>query len=165
MERAPARRRFASLTSRGALCRSHARMGLWSRLFGTAGQRRDLVSDLLDDYRAEATQALHLRSHAERARYPQVAERLRALAEIEERHAGILPVAPDPLLGRNQWERAVAVRQAAQAKRRRLIEHATHWDPDEPAAARLLARIYDEDGETLSSYDDVVIRSDPHALD
>jgi hypothetical protein len=40
-----------------------------------------------------------------------------------------------------------------------------HWDPEEPTAAKLLARIYDEDGETFSSYDDVVIRSDPHALD
>ena len=152
-------------------------MGFLSRLFGIDGQSRDLVADLLDDYRAETAQAAHLRSHAERARYPQVAERLRALAEVEERHAGLLrdhilglgggipPVAPEPLLGRNQWERAVAVRQAAQAKRRRLIEHATHWDPEEPTAARLLARIYDEDGETLPAYDDVIVRSDPHALD
>jgi rubrerythrin len=152
-------------------------MGLLSRLFGTTGQSRDLVSDLLDDYRAEASQAVHLRSHAERARYPQVAERLRALAEVEERHAGLLrdhilglgggipPVAPEPLIGRNQWERAVAVRMAAQAKRRRLIEHATHWDPEEPTAARILAKIYDEDAETLSAYDDVIVRSDPHALD
>jgi hypothetical protein len=152
-------------------------MGLWSRLFGTTAESRDLVSDLLDDYRAEATQAIQLRRHAELARYPQVAERLRALAEIEERHAGLLrdhilglgggipPVAPTPLGGRNQWERIVAARKAAQEKRRRLIEHATHWDPDEPTAARLLARIYDEDGETLSAYDDVVVRSDPHALD
>ena len=59
----------------------------------------------------------------------------------------------------------MAARKAAQDKRRRLIEHVTHWDPEEPAAATLLARIYDEDGELLSSYDDVVIRSDPHALD
>lgn len=152
-------------------------MGLWSRLFGTTGESRDLVGDLLADYQAESAQAFHLRSHAERARYPQVAERLRALAEIEERHAGLLrdhilglgggipPVAPEPLGGRNQWERAVAVRKAAQEKRRRLIEHATHWDPDEPTAARLLARIYDEDGDTLSAYDDVIVRSDPHALD
>jgi rubrerythrin len=152
-------------------------MGLWSRLFGTVGQSRDLVSDLLEDYRAETTQAIHLRTHADHARYPQVAERLRALAEIEERHAGLLrdhilglgggipPVAPEPLIGRNQWERAVAVRQAAQAKRRRLIEHATHWDPEEPTAAKLLARIYDEDGDTFSAYDDVIVRSDPHALD
>jgi hypothetical protein len=152
-------------------------MGLLSRLWGAGSKERDLLADLVDDYRAESAQASHLRSHAEQARYPQVASRLRALAEIEERHAGWLrdhilglgggipPVAPAPLAGRNQWERAVAARTTAQEKRRRLIEHVGHWDPDEPAAAKLLARIYDEDGAAFSSYDDVVARSDPHALD
>ncbi len=151
-------------------------MGLLSKLF-RASADRELLTELLEDYRAEVTQAAHLRQHADLARYPQVAERLRALADAEDRHAGWLrdhilglgggipPVAPEPLPGRNQWERAVAARQAAQAKRRRLIEHVAHWDPEEPTAAKLLARIYDEDGDALASYDDVVIRSDPHALD
>jgi len=151
-------------------------MGFLASLFRSSVDR-DLLADLVDDYRAEVSQAAHLRQHAELARYPQVATRLRALADLEDRHAGWLrdhilglgggipPVAPDPLAGRNQWERAVVARKAAQDKRRRLIEHVTHWDPEEPAAAKLLARIYDEDGDALSSYDDVVIRSDPHALD
>jgi len=152
-------------------------MGLLARLLGTRSTSRDLLTDLVADYRAEAAQAYQLRQHADLARYPQVASRLRDLATIEERHAGWLrdhilglgggipPVAPEPLAGHNQWERAAVARTAAQQKRRRLIEHATHWDPDEPTAAKLLARIYDEDGEALASYDDVVIRSDPHALD
>ena len=152
-------------------------MGLLSRLLGRRSSGRDLVEELLDDYRAEAAQAIHLRQHAELARYPQVKSRLHALADVEERHAGWLrdhilglgggipPVAPRPLAGQNQWERAVVARKAAQDKRRRLIEHVTHWDPEEPTAAKLLARIYDEDGELLATYDDVVIRSDPHALD
>jgi hypothetical protein len=152
-------------------------MGLLARLLGTRSTSRDLLTDLVADYRAEAAQAYHLRQHADLARYPQVANRLRDLAAVEERHAGWLrdhilglgggipPVAPEPLAGHNQWERAVVARKAAAEKRRRLIEHATHWDPDEPTAAKVLARIYDEDGEALASYDDVVIRSDPHALD
>jgi hypothetical protein len=151
-------------------------MGFLARLWGSQASR-DLVSELLADYRAEATQAAHLRQHAEQARYPQVAAQLRALAEVEDRHAallrdhilgmggGIPPVAPEPLSGRNQWERAVAARTFAQEKRRRLIEHFSQWDPEEPVSAQLLARIYDEDGEMLASYDDIVIRSDPHALD
>jgi hypothetical protein len=151
-------------------------MGFLANLFRSSTDR-DLLADLVDDYRAEVTQAAHLRQHAELARYPQVATRLRALADVEDRHAGWLrdhilglgggipPVAPDPLGGRNQWERAVVARKAAMEKRRRLIEHVGHWDPEEPAAAKLLARIYDEDGDAFSSYDDVVIRSDPHALD
>jgi hypothetical protein len=152
-------------------------MGLLTRLLGSGARDRLLLDDLLADYRAEATQAAHLRRHAEQARYPQVASRLRALAEVEERHAGWLrdhilglgggipPIAPEALEGHSQWERAVVARKAAQEKRRRLIEHATHWDPEEPAAAKLLARIYDEDGESFSAYDDVVARSDPHAID
>lgn len=152
-------------------------MGLLSRLLGSGSTKRDLVSDLLDDYRAEAAQAARLRAHAEQARYPHVATQLRALADLEERHAGMIrdhilglgggipPLAPTSSGGQNQWERAVAARKAAQDKRRRLIEHVTHWDPEEPAAAKLLAGIYDEDGEAFAAYDDVVIRSDPHALD
>jgi len=152
-------------------------MGLLRRLLGSGHPRRDLLTELLDDYRAEVAQAIQLRHDADRARYPHVAARLRGLAEAEDRHAallrdhilglggGIPPVAPEPLGGRNQWERAVGARKAAQDKRRRLIEHAMHWDPDEPAAAGLLARIYDEDCRALAAYDDVVVRSDPHALD
>lgn len=152
-------------------------MGFLARLTGTRTPSRDLLAELLEDYRAEASQAIILRQHADLARYPQVAAQLRALAEVEDRHAawlrdhilgmggGIPPVAPEGLPGRSQWERAVAARKAAQDKRRRLLEHAMHWDPEEPAAASLLARIYDEDGVSLSTYDDVVIRSDPHALD
>ena len=144
------------------------------RLFA---RHRDLLDELLEDYRAEIAQAVHLRDHAARARYTQVATQLRGLAEVEDRHAAMLrehilglggavpPVAPEPLVGHSQWERAVAARKTAQEKRRRLIEHATHWDPEGPVTARLLARIYDEDGEALSTYDDVVIRSDPHAID
>jgi len=152
-------------------------MGFLARWLGAGARQRDLLGDLLVDYRAELAQATYLRDHADRARYGQVAAQLRALAEVEDRHAALLrehiltlggavpPVAPQPLAGRNQWERAVAARAAAQEKRRRLIEHATHWDPEEPATVTLLARIYDEDGEALGAYDDVVIRSDPHALD
>jgi len=152
-------------------------MGLLERLLGSRSRPRDLLSELLEDYRAELAQAAHLRRHAELARYPQVAAQLRRLADAEDGHAGLLrdhilrlggaipPVAPEPLPGRSQWERAVAARTAAQEKRRRLIEHAMHWDPEEPASASLLARIYDEDGEALGTYDDIVVRSDPHALD
>ena len=151
-------------------------MGLLSRLLGT-GEPRDLLADLLEAYRAEAEHAAHLRQHAEHARYAQVAATLRALAEAEDRHAALLrdallardggvpPIAPAPPVARNQWERAVAARQEAQRKRRRLVELFGRWDPDEPDAADLLRRIEREDGQTLSSYEELIMRSDPHALD
>jgi hypothetical protein len=70
-----------------------------------------------------------------------------------------------PPVARNQWQRAVASHQEAQRKRRRLVELFARWDPDEPDAADLLRRIEREDGQTLSSYDELIMRSDPHALD
>jgi len=152
-------------------------MGLLARLLGGRSTERDLIAELIDDYRAEATQAIHLRQHADLARYPQVASRLRALADLEERHAGLLrehilglgggipPVSPPPLAGHNQWERAVVARKAAQEKRRRLIEHATHWDPEEPELATLLRQIADEDQREFRVYEAVIMRSDPQAID
>jgi hypothetical protein len=151
-------------------------MGLLSRLLGT-GATRDLLADLAEDYRAEAGQAALLRAHAARARYPQAAEALRRLAEIEERHAGWLrerlvalggsvpALVPPDVPGNSQWQRAVGALHAAQAKRRRLIEQISHWDPEEPEVVELLRRIEQEDVHEQSVYDGIVMRSDPQALD
>jgi hypothetical protein len=152
-------------------------MGTLSRWLGTADDARDLVSDLLEAYRVEAEHAEHLRQHAARARYPQVGDTLRQLAESEDRHAGWLrdrilelgggvpPIAPLPPVARNQWERAVTARQEAQQKRRRLVELAARWDPERPVEVALLQRIEREDGGSLERYDHLVMRADPHALD
>jgi hypothetical protein len=152
-------------------------MGLLSRLFGSGTAPRDLLSDLAEDYRSEVQQAAHLRAHAERARYPQVATALRRLADIEERHAGWLgdrilalggqlpTVEALPLGGNNQWERAVAAHQGAQAKRRRLIEQIAHWDPEEPEVVALLRQIEREDLHEQSVYEGLIMRSDPQSLD
>jgi Rubrerythrin len=152
-------------------------MGMLSRWLGTADDARDLVSDLLEAYRIEAEHADALRQHAARARYPQVADTLRQLADGEDRHAGWLrdrilalgggvpPVAPLPPVARNQWERAVSARQEAQRKRRRLVELASRWDPERPAEVAILHRIEREDSGMLERYDHLVMRADPHALD
>jgi len=152
-------------------------MGILSRLLGTADGGNDLVADLLEAYRGEAEHAARLRQHAAHARYPQVGETLRRLADLEDRHAGWLrdrilalgggvpPVAPLPPVARNQWERAVAARQEAQRKRRRLVELITHWDPEHPEEGALLQRIEREDTGALEAYERLVMRSDLHALD
>jgi hypothetical protein len=152
-------------------------MGLLSRLFGTEGSARDLLADLAEDHRAEAGQAALLRAHAERARYPQAASALRALADMEDRHAEMLrlrllalggaprAVAPPPVVGGNQWERAVAALHAAQAKRRRLIEQIAHWDPEEPEMVALLRRIEQEDQSQQPVYEALIMRSDPQSID
>ncbi len=151
-------------------------MGILSRWLG-APDERDLVADLLEAYRAEAEHAARLRQHATHARYPQVADTLRRLADDEDRHAGWLrdrilalgggipAVAPLPPVARNQWERAVAARHEAQRKRRRLVELAARWDPERPPEVALLRRIEHEDSGRLESYEHLVMRADPHALD
>jgi len=152
-------------------------MGILSRLLGIRNGGASLVGDLLEAYRGEAEHAARLRQHALHAHYPQVGDTLRQLADLEDRHAGWLrdrilalgggipPVAPLPPVARNQWERAVAARQEAQRKRRRLVELSTRWDPEHPDDAALLQRIEHEDTKSLDAYEGLVMRSDPHALD
>jgi rubrerythrin len=152
-------------------------MGFLSRLFGSGMAPRDLLADLAEDYRSEVQQAAHLRAHAERARYPQVATALRRLAEIEDRHAGWLgdrilalggelpPVDPAPAGGNNQWARAGAALHGAQTKRQRLIEQITHWDPEEPEVVALLRKIEREDLHERPVYEGLIMRSDPQSLD
>jgi hypothetical protein len=81
------------------------------------------------------------------------------------RWGGVPAVAPRPRRTRNQWERAVAAREEAQRKRRRLVELITRWDPEHPEDGALLQRVEREDTGALDAYQDLVMRSDPHALD
>jgi bacterioferritin (cytochrome b1) len=148
-----------------------------ARFLGLGDARRDLVTDLATSYRAEVEQAALLRHQAEHVRYPQMAEELRRLAALEDRHAaelleriralgGTEPFVERPLIeGKNAWERFVAARLAAQRKRQRMVEQVGHWDPEEPEAVAVLGRIEREDGETLAVYDGLIMRSDPQALD
>jgi hypothetical protein len=153
-------------------------MGFLQRLFGAEGGERDLIADLVGDYRALTEQAISLRDHAARGRYPWVTEALSGLADLHARQAGLLsehiqakgggvpPVAPAVLLvGKGQWERAVAAMEQARRIRRRLVEHFSRWDPEEPETVALLKRIEHEVGGALPTYESLVMRSDPHAID
>jgi len=151
-------------------------MGVLSRLFG-GGREREVLTDVVQAYRAEWQQADLLNRNAERARYPQAAEAMRRLAAEESRHAeqlrhhlhvlgGDLPVVEPPaLVGNSQWERIVAAYEVAQAKRRRLIELVSHWDPEEPELAALLRQIAEDDQRQFQVYESVIMRSDPQAID
>jgi hypothetical protein len=153
-------------------------MGLLARLLGAASHSdRHLLEDLLAAYRSEAEHAHHLRQHAALARYPQAAEQLRALADREDRHAAVLrdlilahgggvpPIAPEPLPGGNPWARAVAAQQAAQRKRREMLQRVNRWDPEATDVADALRRIERDDGSVMGVYNDLVMRADPQSLD
>jgi rubrerythrin len=152
-------------------------MGVLARLLGLRGGGRTLIDDLAADYRAEMEQAILLRQHAERAKYPQIADSLRQLAVTEERHAGWLrdrlvargEAPPDVAAvrseGRNLWERACDARARAQRKRRQRAEHVIRWDPDEPDLVELWRQIESEDAAEYGAYETIVMRGDPHAID
>ena len=152
-------------------------MGVLARFLGLGDSGRDLVADLATSYRAEVEQAALLRAQAERACYPQMADELRRLATQEDGHAadilahirhlgGAEPFVERPAVaGKNNWERLVGVRLAAQRKRQRMVEQVGHWDPDEPETVALLGRIEQEDMGAISTYDALIMRSDPQALD
>lgn len=152
-------------------------MGMLARWLGFGNGRRDLLTDLLTAYTAEATQAANLRQQAGQARYRQVADALEGMAATEDRHAGWLrerilalggdipPVAPEPLRGRNQWERVVAAHHAALAKRKRVVDLVSRWDPEHPDDVAVLSRVEREDARDLELYEGLVMRSDPQALD
>jgi hypothetical protein len=153
-------------------------MGLLARLLGaTPHTDRNLRDDLVAAYRREAEHAHHLRQHATLARYPQAAAQLSALADGEDRHAAILrdlvlahgggvpPIAPAPLAGGNPWARAVAAQQAAQRKRREMLQLVNRWDPEFAEVADVLRRIEQEDGSVMGVYNDLVMRADPQSLD
>jgi len=136
-----------------------------------------VLDDVVQAYRAERQQAELLLRNAERARYPQAAAAMRDLAETETRHAeqlrqhlhvlgGDLPaVEPPVVVGNSQWERMVAAFEAAQAKRRRLVELISHWDPEEPELVAVLRQIAEDDQRGFPVYEGVIMRSDPQALD
>lgn len=150
-------------------------MGVLSRMFGT-GTRRELAADVAEAYRAARRQADLLLVNAERARYPQAAEAMRRLAETETRHAEELrrqlhilaadlpAVEPAVVTGNSQWQRIVSAYEAAQAKRRRLVELMTHWDPEEPEVAALFRRLADECQRDFRGYEAIIMRSDPQAI-
>jgi hypothetical protein len=152
-------------------------MGFVARLLGLRDDSVSLVQDLIEDYRAEIEQAQLLRDHAERAKYPQVAASLRRLADMEERHAGLLrdriAARGEPLpeiaavhsTGRSLWERACEARARAQTKRRRVLEHIIRWDPEEPNLVALWQQIEREDLSEMPIYEQIVMRGDPHAID
>lgn len=152
-------------------------MRLVARWLGGTEARHDVVADLVEEYRAHAELAFHLRRQADRARYPQVAESLRDLAVTEDRHTawlrahlerrgGRVPIVqPGEIEGRNQWERVAALARTARAMRRRLVDRVARWDPAESELASLFERIEREDAPRTTVLDRIVMRSDPHAID
>ena len=156
-------------------------MGLFSQmrdwLRGDRRGARDLLADLVGDYRVEVEAAAHLRAHAEQAPYRQARETLLRLADAEDQHAALLrklidtlgatvpDVAPTIPSGLNHWGRMADAFERADEKRRRLLEQSIHWDVDHPEIAAALARLAREETGNRRLLEELVTRADSLALD
>ncbi len=154
-------------------------MTFWRRIFASEGdsRRRDLLADLLTDYREEVLFARQVRDHAEKAPYPAVGETLKGIAGEGERHAQILQekilslggqvgeVVGEVKGGRNSWARLTHDLQGCKALEKRYVEQAVRWDPEEPEVVELLRTLEREMAGQGALLRDLALRSDPHALD
>jgi hypothetical protein len=154
-------------------------MALWRRLFGGEGdsRRKDLLTDLLTNYRQEVLLARQVRDHAEKAPYPTAGETLKGIAAEQERQARLLrerilslggqvsEVVGETKGGRNSWARLTHDLQDCQALQKGYIEQAIRWDPEEPEVVELLRTLGRETVGQCALLRDLALRSDPHALD
>ena len=154
-------------------------MALWKRIFGGEGdsRERNLLADLLTDYREEVRLAHQVRNHAEKVPYPAVGETLKGIAAEQERHARLLQekiLSLDGQVGemegeikggKNSWARLTYDLQDCKALEKRYIEQVMRWDPEEPEVVELLRTLERKTAGQCALLRDLALRSDPHALD
>ncbi len=153
-------------------------MRLLRRIFASEEERvtEDILHDLLEDYNAEIRLAQQMRLHAEEAPYPQAADRLRQIAEHEEAQAERLraeierlggsasPPETSPRGGKNHWARLVADLDEERAASKRYLEQAIRWDIFRPEISEFLHSLEREEQHHRLWLQDMIARSDPHAL-
>lgn len=134
----------------------------------------DDLESLYAEYRRLERQ---LDSHAERAPYPHVAQRLQALLAGEEQNAASVS-ARLATLGRyaetnghavirdggSSWERLAGTLEDYRLLIRRLGQLQVRWDDESPEDAILLRDLRERATRSRSEITDLVSRADPHAL-
>jgi len=156
-------------------------MGLWERLIGTGPAKendaRSVLPELLASYREEARLTRQIREHADHAPHQIGAQRLRVVAEEQDRLAHLLR---DKIValggevseqiaalrgGKNHWARVTRDLEDTQALRRHYNEQAIHWDPDLPEVVALYRTLEQGKNRIAALLRDIALRADPHALD
>lgn len=122
--------------------------------------------------------ARQIEYHAELAPYPFMAERLKRISGEEERSARLLgdrlmALGRQPLAassgairtGRNSWERLIQDTDDYRALLRRLSQLWVRWDDESAEDAAVIRSVLDASARNRDALNDLVARSDPHALD
>ncbi|MBI3303995.1 MAG: hypothetical protein HYZ72_18165 [Deltaproteobacteria bacterium] len=156
-------------------------MGFWQRLIGGGPLARkdpqDLLPELLASYAEEARLARQIHAHADQAPHQAGAQRLRAVAEEQDRVVRLLGDKIAVLggtgrdntgtleTGKNHWTRVVQDIEENHALERHYNKQMAYWDPDLPDAAELFHALDQEKIRINALLRDIALRADPHALD
>ena len=157
---------------------------LWQKLSGilrhaSGGNGKSKILDLAEilrtDYHDLRRLAEQLGSHAERAPYPHVAERLRQIASEKRKSTSILKekllsleceVEESPLdlkSGKNHWERMVQDLADQKALENSFLEQAVRLADEAPEISDLLRKVVAAQLPHKEALLDLVARADPQA--
>jgi hypothetical protein len=139
----------------------------------------EIAADLLCDVQRACTRlARQLEEHADRAPYPQFAERLTELVGEQEDSARKLSfrlaqlgrnspeIGSTPTRdGRSSWERLRVSLEDYRALIRQLSQLKARWDDERPEDAALVGLLRDRALGHREVLIDLLARSDPHAFD
>lgn len=156
-------------------------MGFWERLLGAGPAEekdpRRLLPELLASYREEFRLAQQIREHANSAPHQSGAEKLKVIAEEQDR---VVQLLRDKLValngemqdsigpikgGKNYWSRVGHDLEDSQTLRQHYNERAIYWEPDFPDIVALYWTLEREKSRINNLLRDVTVRADPHALD
>lgn len=153
----------------------------WSQwLLGFVGAAPGGASEaeevLRQQYIWESQHAARYRQHAERMQYPQFRDALLRIADDEEKHLnqiaemlrllgteppGVPTIEPER---KNSWQYLLENLEEEQRHSDELLVQAVTIRNEAPAAADLLERIYEEGKHHRKIIRDMLMRSDPQAL-
>lgn len=135
----------------------------------------NVLTPLIDDYREEVRMIRQLQDHAQKAPYPQMAEKLQALAEEEKKQAEVLKERISLLGGSidqkevetrsgwNHWQRLMADLDDERTQRTRYQDQAILGGIEALDLRELLLEFAQQEARHIIVLRELILRSDPHA--
>jgi len=160
-------------------------MGIWNRvrsLFSASFKRNgdrgplDVIGTLMDDYHQLRRLARQIDTHAQRAPYPYMTERLKQIALEKDAQAGLLKeriiklggqpneVELDLHSGKNHWARMVQDIEDEKELEDRFLDDALRLGSESPEIGDLLRQLIAGKAFHREALQDLVVKADPQAF-